>query len=86
MAFPKWLTISHERPTASRSFNNHCPSTCGCRIDGPEPGQLVGKTGAGASYACRQPGLLGSVRWKWIGPMPVMAMIAGSDTFLGTPS
>ena len=37
-------------------------------------------------YTSRQPGLLGSVRWYWMGPMPLMAMIAGSVSVFFTPS
>jgi hypothetical protein len=39
-----------------------------------------------APYTSRQPGLLGSVRWYWMGPMPLMAMIAGSVSVFFTPS
>ena len=37
-------------------------------------------------YTSRQPGFVGSVKWYWMGPMPLMAMIAGSVSVFFTPS
>lgn len=39
-----------------------------------------------ARYTSRQPGFVGSVKWYWMGPMPLMAMIAGSVSVFFTPS
>jgi len=37
-------------------------------------------------YTCRQPGLLGSIKCARVGPIPVMAMMAGSAAPFLTPS